>query len=162
MPLSSACHFAPCTCGFAGLNAVGGSSGTPFAFKCPTLGSFINKFSGQTWSDSVQALGPIQCSDGSQSTDLWGYADENTEGFSAPTADTFATGCSSLDICTRDFGSGYIFVTKLDFTACGGNVVGAVGTLTTQACPSGMRIVGVHGRSSANLGVQALGLYCGA
>jgi hypothetical protein len=110
---------------------------------CPP-GFYINRYygvvgpTGKPW---IYALGPVQCSDGSNSTGLWGATYHNASGvvtqgnaFAVPTSGTLAAVCGFVDVL---FDS--LAVNILDFTACGGGLVGGqnLGILESAGLPSG-------------------------
>lgn len=140
------------------------ATGTPFDFKCPP-GAYITRFSGYVGAGEknwIKGLGPVECSDGSKTTDLWGTREE-ADPFIQPGAGAFASGCPGFDVT-----SGTISINKLSFTACGagGGVVGGftrdTSTSTSLRCPDGMKVVGVFGSYSASTvaGLLQIGLYC--
>lgn len=138
---------------------------------CPP-GFYINRYygvvgpPGKPW---IYALGPVQCSDGSNSTGLWGATYHNASGvvtqgnaFAVPASGTLAAVCVFIDVIFDG-----LAVNILDFWACGGGLVGgenSEGLLksATLLCPEGMQVVGVHGKydTSGDTGLATFGLYC--
>jgi hypothetical protein len=149
------------SCASAGVAAIGvdptlfGTDLPSYSFQCQ-LGHFVTKISGGTGSSGhlIRTLGPIQCSDGSTSTAVWG--DPNADPFSAPAIGTFRTGCSTIGMRSEPY-----TIRTFNFSACGGGAVGSSrdGSPASLACPPGMVIVGVHGLESVD-NLYTLGLFC--
>ncbi len=156
---------------------VQGSSNTPYEWLCPGDG-FLSRYygySGLSGSNWVAALGPVECSDGTNNTDnpadIWVKSYVNVGGqqvqgvpFANPATGSLPTGCSGFNVTYAATG-----INKLDFSAqpsCGDVVAGGFsdpsGVTVSLRCPDDMRVVGVYGTYDelGNTGLNRIGLYC--
>lgn len=149
----------------AGVDAVGaGGQGDPFDFRCPQ-GAYIHRYRGYVgparfnW---IYGLGPLGCSDGSNSSVLWGSTSSRGKNGVPFDQGIFRAEFQGLDVAFDNSKA----ISKLNFTSCSGGVVGenAFSSFPRSAslrCPSDMQVVGVHGVADAkSYGLINVGLYC--
>jgi hypothetical protein len=160
----------------AGVDAVGPEEpGEPFDFRCPE-GSIITQYHGYVGplaagNNYIVGLGPVECSDGSSSSSLWGKKGSGAGPGTPFNEGPFGKGCHGFDVAFDDSAGGPTLDT-LDFTKCGGNVQGGYKPPSgiqraSLRCPSGMPVVGVFGMfGSTNVTPGGweypfrIGLYC--
>jgi hypothetical protein len=151
----------------AGIDAVGGRDvgNKSFDFNCPQ-GSHIIRYRGYVGPppvDWIYGLGPVECSDGSNSSALWGNTTSKNGNQGVPfDQGPFGAGCRGLDVVYDEAS-----INRLNFSNCGGGLVGGatmfvnVPQNSSLRCPTGMQVVGVYGAFEPEImGLVKLGLYC--
>lgn len=140
------------------VNAAGVKGPFSYDFRC-AQGAFINSYAGSSTSLNswIRQLGPVGCSDGGKSTNIWGTT--GPVAFTIPSSGTLTTGCPGFDVAFDNFG-----ITRLDFTVCGdsGGVFGYVSfNSASLRCPTGLAVIGVFGTyyTDGN-GLGSVGLFC--
>jgi hypothetical protein len=104
----------------------------------------------------------VECSDGSNSSVLWGTTTSRGNQGVAFDQGLFRADCEGFDVSFDNSKA----ITKLNFTSCDGGVVGAnafpsLPRTASLRCPDEMQVVGLFGTVEAkSYGLLKVGLYC--